>query len=124
MSGTISPPPAAEAPSLPISPGIGLLISEEALSGWTTLYRGHVSSTGGDMHALEEIMPMWLLECLLVNKIPPVPVTKISFVLLPYPNKDPDGEQLPELLNTYAIFMWSAYSLDLFIYIFTELNPS
>lgn len=76
------------------------------------------------MHALEEIMPMWLLECLLVNKIPPVPVTKISFVLLPYPNKDPDGEQLPELLNTYAIFMWSAYSLDLFIYIFTELNPS
>lgn len=44
---------------------------------------------------------MWLLECLLLNKIPASsPQVKISFVLLPWPHRDPDGEQLPELLNT------------------------
>ena len=41
---------------------------------------------------------MWLLECLLQNKVPSIQIEKVSFVLLPY--KDPDGEQLPELLNT------------------------
>ena len=50
------------------------------------------------MRQLEEAMPMWLLECLLQNKIPAIPITKVSFVLLPY--REPDGEQLPELLNT------------------------
>lgn len=50
-----------------------------------------------DMLVLEDVMPIWLLECLLMNKMPPVPVHKISFVLLPWPH---DGEPLPELLNT------------------------
>ena len=50
-----------------------------------------------DMLVLEDAMPIWLLECLLMNKMPPVPVHKISFVLLPWPH---DGEPLPELLNT------------------------
>lgn len=45
-------------------------------------------------------MPMWLLEYLLVNKAPVVPIMKIGFVLLPYQSKEPDAEQLPELLNT------------------------
>ena len=58
-------------------------------------------STGTDARLLEELMPLWLLECLLQNKIPPVSITKVSFVLLPY--KEPDGEQLPELLNTYVV---------------------
>ena len=43
---------------------------------------------------------MWLLECLLLNKVPAIPITKISFVLLPY--REPEGETLPELLNTYV----------------------
>jgi len=43
---------------------------------------------------------MWLLEYLLTSKAPPIPVNKLSFVLLPWPNKDPDQEPLPELLNT------------------------
>ncbi|KAH9931751.1 hypothetical protein B0H21DRAFT_699788 [Amylocystis lapponica] len=100
LSGPLSPPSTNEAPPLPIYPNTSLTISEEAQSGWTTLYRGHVSSTGADARTLEEVMPMWLLEYLLLNKVPPVPVHKISFVLLPFPNKDPNGEQLPELLNT------------------------
>ncbi|KAJ3523495.1 hypothetical protein NM688_g8721 [Phlebia brevispora] len=45
-------------------------------------------------------MPLWLLEYLLVNRIPPIPTVKISFVLLPFPTRGPHEEQLPELLNT------------------------
>ena len=75
------------------------MISEEAVSGWTTIYRGQVASAASDARTLEEVMPFWLLEYLLANKAPSVPVTKISFVLLPFPHRDPH-EMLPELLNT------------------------
>lgn len=61
-----------------------------------------MSSTGADARALEEVMPFWLLEYLLINKTPPISTVKISFVLLPYRSKDPHEEQLPELLNTYV----------------------
>ncbi|KAI0357265.1 hypothetical protein OH77DRAFT_1519667 [Trametes cingulata] len=98
LSGPLSPPPSSEAPALPLPPHTSIVISEEAPSGWVTLYRGHLSSTGSDARQLEEVMPLWLLECLLQNKTPSIPITKVSFVLLPY--KEPDGEQLPELLNT------------------------
>ena len=54
-------------------------------------------------------MPLWLLECLLQNKTPSVPLTKVSFVLLPF--KEPGVEPLPELLNTYVRFPL-AYTLD------------
>jgi len=99
MSAPFNPPTTNEAPTLPIPPHTGIIIAEEATSGWTTLYRGQVSSTGADMHVLEDVMPMWLLEYLLVNRVPAVPLNKISFVLLPFPAKDP-RDQLPELLNT------------------------
>ena len=104
LSGPITPPPAVEAPPLPLSPLTPVMISEEAVSGWTTIYRGQVASAGSDARTLEEVMPFWLLEYLLANKAPSVPVTKISFVLLPLPHKDPH-ETLPELLNTYV---WTA----------------
>jgi WD repeat-containing protein 48 len=64
-----------------------------------TVYRGTVSTAHLDIHGLEEAMAMWLLECLLLNKFPPAPLVKISFVMLPWPTKDPEM-QLPELLNT------------------------
>ncbi|KAI0659996.1 hypothetical protein C8Q70DRAFT_977330 [Cubamyces menziesii] len=98
LSGPVTPPPSSEAPSLPLPPHTSIVISEEAPSGWVTLYRGNIATTGSDARQLEEVMPMWLLECLLQNKVPSIPITKLSFVLLPY--KEPDGEQLPELLNT------------------------
>ncbi|CCL98378.1 uncharacterized protein FIBRA_00373 [Fibroporia radiculosa] len=100
LNGPINPPSTTDAPALQIPPHTSLVISEEAASGWTTLYRGQVANTGGDMRILEELLPYWLLEYLLANRVPPVPVTKISFVLLPYPSRDSHGEQLPELLNT------------------------
>jgi WD repeat-containing protein 48 len=77
-----------------------LMISEEASHGWTTIYRGTVSSAHQDVRALEEALPMWALEYLLTNKIPVIPTSKLSFVLMPWPNKDPEAEVLPELLNT------------------------
>ena len=89
-----------EAPTVALPSQTSILISEETASGWNTLYRGHLANTGHDARLLEEIMPFWLLEYLLVNKIPPIPTVKVSFVLLPFRGKDPTEEQLPELLNT------------------------
>lgn len=76
-----------------------IYISEETSFGWTTAYRGTVGTTGQDARTLEGAMPMWLLEYLLTNKVPPVPLIKIGFVLLPYPTRRGE-EQLPDLLNT------------------------
>ena len=71
------------------------------------IYRGTVGNTGADAVLLEDTMPPWLLEYLLINKAPPVPVVKVSFILLPWPVppglQDEWGPQLPELLNPYVI---------------------
>ena len=80
-----------------------VLISEEAAPAYRVVYRGHVTSMHHDLATLEDVMPLWLAEYLLLNKIPPAaPPTKLSFILLPW-NKDPDVEPLPELLNTYVV---------------------
>ena len=81
-----------------------MIVSEEEYPGWTTIYRGTVAGTGNDMRILEEVLPIWLLEYLLTNKTPAVAVVKLSFVLLPWPAKDGEGEQLPELLDVSVIF--------------------
>jgi WD repeat-containing protein 48 len=65
-----------------------------------------------DVQVLEETMPMWLMDYLLINKVPTwsgaasslsAGAQKISFVLMPW-NRDPDIEPLPELLNTCVFF--------------------
>ncbi|THU80037.1 WD40 repeat-like protein [Dendrothele bispora CBS 962.96] len=100
LSGPLSPPPSSEAPLHNLPNHITLLISEEVSLGYRAVYRGTVNSTGHDFFSLEEAMPMWLIEYLLTNKTTAMPpLVKISFILLPYPSKDPDREQLPELLN-------------------------
>ncbi|KAJ3840110.1 hypothetical protein EV361DRAFT_944237 [Lentinula raphanica] len=100
LSRPLTPPPSNEAPLHNLPAHITLIISEENPPSYTTLYRGTVNSAGHDTPILEEVMPMWLLEYLLHNKLASAPpLVKISFVLLPWPNKDPDGTQLPELLN-------------------------
>lgn len=76
-----------------------IYISEETSFGWTTAYRGTVGATGLDARTLEGTMPMWLLEYLLTNKVPSVPMIKLGFLLLPYPASKGE-EQLPDLLNT------------------------
>ncbi|KAJ7623186.1 hypothetical protein FB45DRAFT_797112 [Roridomyces roridus] len=100
LEGPLSPPPSSEAPTLGLSSSIVVLIEEEAPPGFVTVYRGTVGSTAGDVHTLEEVMPMWLAEYLLLHRMPSAPPqVKLSFVLLPWVGKDGE-EQLPELLNT------------------------
>jgi WD repeat-containing protein 48 len=94
-AGMLSPPMAADGPTLPLAPDIPLLIAEERAHGWTILYRGTVTSAGtvGDVAALEDAMPVWLLEYLLLGRTLQVAIVKIQFALLP------GEEQLPELVN-------------------------
>ncbi|KAH9475511.1 UBP9-binding protein [Psilocybe cubensis] len=100
LSAPLTPPSSADAPLHPLSPQTIVLISEEAQPSYTTLYRRDVAHIHEDIEALENAMPMWLTEYLLLNKIPlSTPLAKLSFVLMPW-NKDPDVEPLPELLNT------------------------
>ncbi|KAJ7116031.1 hypothetical protein C8R44DRAFT_880410 [Mycena epipterygia] len=100
LAGPLTPPPSSEAPTLGLSPHIQLLIEEEAAPGFTTVYRGTVGSTVADVHALEEAMPLWLVEYLLLHRMPgSPPQIKLSFVLLPWVGKDGEAP-LPELLNT------------------------
>ncbi len=100
MSGSLSPPSSTDVPLHYIPPNTTLIISEEASPSYAVVYRGTTGTTHLDVQTLEEATPMWLIEYLLLNKIPPsVPLAKLSFVLLPW-NRDPDAEPLPELLNT------------------------
>ncbi|SJL07627.1 uncharacterized protein ARMOST_10977 [Armillaria ostoyae] len=100
LSGTWTPPSSTEAPPHNLPPNLIILISEAGSPNYNTVYHGTVGSIAHDTHALEEAMPMWLLEYLLLNKASAPVQVKISFVLLPYPSKDPDTEPLPELINT------------------------
>jgi WD repeat-containing protein 48 len=49
------------------------------------MYRGTVASAGSaeDLATLEDVMPMWLLEYLLLGRAPQVAIIKIQFALLP-----------------------------------------
>ena len=101
-SGSLTPPTSADAPALSLAPDIPLLIAEERAHGWAVVYRGTVSSAGtiDDVETLEDAMPVWLLEYLLLGRAPQVSVVKIGFVLLPLQSGVPGDEVLPELVNT------------------------
>lgn len=106
LSGKLEPPTSAEAPLYRLPSGTTILISEEAQPSYMTIYRGTVGYTQKDVDALEAAMPMWLVEYLLLNQVPPsVPLAKLSFVLMPW-NKDPDVEPLPEMLNTWVSILF------------------
>jgi len=82
-----------------------VLIAEEGTPGYNVVWRGNVGMMYMDVQALEQSMPTWLMDYILMNKLPASSsgamggMPKISFVLVPW-NKDPDVEPLPELLNT------------------------
>lgn len=100
LSGPLAPPSSTDVPLIYMPPNTTVVISEEASPSYTVIYRATAGTTHLDVQNLEEATPMWLLEYLLLNKVPPsVPLAKLSFVLLPW-NRDPDAEPLPELLNT------------------------
>ncbi|KAL0573430.1 hypothetical protein V5O48_008524 [Marasmius crinis-equi] len=97
LGSSLTPPPSAEAPVHTLPSNMTVTISEDH----TTVYRGTVSNTGHDVKMLEEVMPLWLMECLLLNKLPPAPApVKVSFILLPWQGEGlSEEEKLPELLN-------------------------
>ncbi|KAF8970943.1 hypothetical protein BDZ97DRAFT_1694202 [Flammula alnicola] len=100
LAGPLEPPSSMDAPLYHPPPNTTVLISEEAQPSYTTIYRGTVLHIQNDVDALEAAMPMWLVEYLLLNRVPAsAPLAKMSFVLMPW-NKVPDIEPLPELLNT------------------------
>jgi len=91
----LSPPTTADGPSLPLAQDIPLLVAEECAPGWAIVYRGTVASAGTaeDVAALEDAIPVWLLEYLLLGRTPQVNIIKVQFALLP------GEESLPELVN-------------------------
>jgi WD repeat-containing protein 48 len=100
VSGPLSPPPPLEAPAYTFPPNTTSLISEEASPSFIMVYRGSVAHTKHDVQILEEVVPMWLIQYLLMNKMLALSASiELSFVLMPWPTKDPE-ERLPELLNT------------------------
>ena len=100
--GPLTPPSTADAPALSLAPDIPLLIAEERAHGWAIMYRGTVASAGtvDDVETLEDAMPVWLLEYLLLGRAPQVGIVKIGFLLLPLQSGIPGDEVLPELVNT------------------------
>lgn len=125
LIGPYAPPDESEVPEVGMSPHTTILIAEEGLPGYTVVYRGSVGALAyapesdseelkmkveEEVKELEEKMPLWLVEYLLMNKLPAgataaavAPGMKISFVLLPWraPDSDAKGEEvLPDLLNT------------------------
>jgi len=81
--------------TLPFAPDIPLFIAEGRPHGWVTVYRGTVASVGSaeDLATLEDVIPVWLLEYLLLEGAPQVAIIKIQFAVLP------GDEQLLELVN-------------------------
>ena len=97
----LSPPPSTEVPLHLLPSQMPVVITNEDTS--EVVYRGTVGATASDVHLLEEAMPMWLMEYLLLNKIaPPQQLAKVSFILLPWKGPGAEGDALPELLNTYG----------------------
>jgi WD repeat-containing protein 48 len=72
FSKPITPCPLSEAPLLHYQTNMAIIISEETAdaSAWTVTYRGLVGTTREDMKVLEDKAPLWLLECLLGNRLP------------------------------------------------------
>ncbi|KAF9035234.1 hypothetical protein BJ165DRAFT_1355739 [Panaeolus papilionaceus] len=95
----LRPPPFTDAPSITLPPATTVIISEEASQSYSAIYRSSAPNLQYDLEALEDIIPLWVAQCVLFNVKVEYPSTKISFVLMPW-NKDPDVEPLPELLNT------------------------
>ncbi|KAK9472279.1 uncharacterized protein V1510DRAFT_134549 [Dipodascopsis tothii] len=89
-----------DTPVLKIPSTTSVIISEQRVDtgGMVDLYRGSVSTCGADVDVdlLEQVVPGWLAEYLMLNRIPQKDLVKVSFVLQPY------KDELPPLLNGNA----------------------
>ncbi|KAF8585272.1 WD40 repeat-like protein [Ramaria rubella] len=92
MSQTFHPPTAADAPPLSLPPDTEIVLAEEIQSGWSNIYRGTVAGASQDTHMLDKVMPLWLMQYLLTNKIPIVPNIKVSFGVAAWIGKPSSGD--------------------------------
>ncbi|POV99711.1 hypothetical protein PSHT_13410 [Puccinia striiformis] len=94
-----------DAPKLTLPPETTILLSEEEpeSGAWEVSYRGLVATTDVDADVLLEVLPGWLLNFLIGNRVSTReggPSIKVTFVLQPEGGKEAAG--LPELPNGNA----------------------
>ncbi|KAK6332367.1 hypothetical protein TWF696_003085 [Orbilia brochopaga] len=85
----ICPSLPTETPVLKHPPEMVLIIQEDSpdSGGMKDVYRGTVGEVGNEADELEKVLPGWVAEAILLNKIPLKEVVKVSFVLLPWKDK-------------------------------------
>lgn len=71
LAKPITPCPPEEAPPLRLSPQMAVMIAEETGDGsaWAVTYRGLTGTTKEDVHFIEHVAPLWLLDFLLGNRV-------------------------------------------------------
>ena len=117
VTQTLHPPTATDAPPLSLPPDTEIVLAEETQSGWSNIYRGTVATTGQDTVMLNKVMPMWLLQYLLTNKIPIVPNIKVSFGVVAWPGKTSGGDLPTDTQNPYVrIHLFTLASIWLLTY--------
>ncbi len=79
ISGGLSPPASKEAPLVQFPPDTRIVIAEDG----DAFFHGTVASIGtdADVNVLETVIPPWLADCLLLNRIPTIPPPKIKFLV-------------------------------------------
>jgi WD repeat-containing protein 48 len=99
------PPTATDAPPLSLPQGTEVVLAEQTQSDWSNIYRGTVATTGQDTGLLDKVMPMWLMQYLLTNKVPIVPSIKVSFGVAAWPGKTASGDLSSDTPNTCVLIL-------------------
>ncbi|KAK9454652.1 hypothetical protein V1511DRAFT_357712 [Dipodascopsis uninucleata] len=102
---TLAPP--NEVPVIPMPAATTIIVSEQRADagGLVDVYKGTVGSCGdaADIIKLEQELPTWVSEFLLLNKIPTKDLVKVSFVLQPYDDSLPALPNGNARLNAYRM---------------------
>ncbi|EPS36103.1 hypothetical protein H072_10520 [Dactylellina haptotyla CBS 200.50] len=85
----IGPSLPSETPVLKHPPEMVVIIQEDSpdSGGMKDVYRGTVGDVGAEADELEKVLPGWVAEAILLNKVPMKEVVKVSFVLVPWKDK-------------------------------------
>ncbi|KAF3935545.1 hypothetical protein ABW19_dt0202177 [Dactylella cylindrospora] len=124
IKSAICPSLPSETPVLKHPPEMVLIIQEDSpdSGGVKDLYRGTVGEVGREADELEKVMPGWVADAILLNKVPPKEVVKVSFVLFPWKDKLPSTAEVNDPNNRLnANRMLRARKIV--TYIFDRLSP-
>ncbi|KAF3179641.1 hypothetical protein TWF788_006945 [Orbilia oligospora] len=89
IKSAICPSLPSETPVLKHPPEMVLIIQEDSpdSGGMKDVYRGTVGALGDEADELEKVLPGWVADAILLNKVPLKEVVKVSFVLVPWKDK-------------------------------------